>query len=202
MKVIQGNSRVFETPPGGPPINLPKSSAKECKSPCFQGNIHFFAARFCVVFSPNNTRFMPDFHQRQFVNNSQSGNTICQGSPHLGAHRAPLQKTAAQQRGPTRKEHDPSALRFDAARRKEQTAVRGLTRPACQLLPHRLKQLYLRAFLREGFGEAGDATIAAFDDVFVHGGVIGHGILAVVTGHAKGFAGQAGGRAPCRPADR
>ena len=56
----------------------------------------------------------------------------------------------------------------------------------------KLKQFYLCAFLGEGFGEAGDAAATAFDNVLVHGGVKGDGIVAVVTGHAEGTFRQAG----------
>ena len=56
-----------------------------------------------------------------------------------------------------------------------------------------LKQLKLGAFQGEGFGEAGDAAIAAFNDVLVHGRVVGHGIVAVVTGQAERIFWKAGG---------
>ena len=51
-KVMQGNASVFDTPPGGPPINLPKPSAKELKIPYFKAFYPCSGLLFDVVFYP------------------------------------------------------------------------------------------------------------------------------------------------------
>ena len=47
--------------------------------------------------------------------------------------------------------------------------------------------------LDQGLAQAFNAGASAFDDMFVHQRVEGHGIVAVVTGHAKRAGGKAGG---------
>lgn len=56
-----------------------------------------------------------------------------------------------------------------------------------------LEEFYLGALFDEAFRKAIATAIAAFDDVLVDAGVVFHGIVAIVAGHAKVTFWQAGG---------
>src|ERR1035437_3472468 len=51
--------------------------------------------------------------------------------------------------------------------------------------PLNLEQFDLFAVLGDGFAERLRLAAAAFDDVLVEHGIVGHGIFSVVTGHAE-----------------
>ena len=71
LKVNKGKLRVFETPPGVTRFIPQSRRQKDQKTFILNHFTHVSTLQFMSFFTPKNTRFMPDFHQRQFVNKSQ-----------------------------------------------------------------------------------------------------------------------------------
>ena len=71
LKVNKGQLRLHDTPTGGPRLARQIRCPIGSKSFIFSRFHHIPTARFWSFLPPKNLRFMNDFSQRQFVNNSQ-----------------------------------------------------------------------------------------------------------------------------------